>query len=1773
MYYPKLNISMVIKETCNSVIFIVFLIFNFLPIKIVGAQELQPQKVAISAWKVGDTKMPAPGDMLGLSAPFNPATIKGIKFHPQDLFLFDFIIHPGEENLSGDELNKESIKLIKYFMAALTVPEEEMWVNLSPYEKDRIIPKGFGDTEMGRDLLAQDYMLKQLTASLMYPESELGNDFWEKVKEKTFEKYGHNDVPMNTFNKVWIVPQSAVIYQDGNSVYVIESKLKVMLEEDYLALEESIGSKEHGLGDVKKEDLTKITEASSEIIREIIIPELEKEVNQGKTFANLRQISNAVILATWFKGQLMDSDEQFLSLRDEYVDRNKTKGIDIQDKNVNKKIYRQYVEAFKKGVFDFVQEEYDPATQEIIPKKYFSGGAVEKWNGKIHQAETGLDKAMLSYQLEDSHKLRVAFKGVSDANMSVQTNNVIDSLYVDDNGDVRIKLSAFKDDIARGFFEKVEEHGLKRDIFLLGQDARDILLGTREGYLRYYVSNDIDVTAENEFSGDISPLIINIGRINEVPLSENDLSVNRLIIKFDRKSSDPIVYDSYGGLVDLLSRKARFVGSGVDSRSNLMFRFADIVHQIVALDLSPDQELSQRANELLLWIENTLKPTIGNESLTNQDRNLLKAAEAYRVLMKIHSAPENYEEHTTELWHLLEEWTEILGDINLSEFTVGDLFGYKNINALNAHFQTMQGLRTELNERVDEDSDYKNIAIDRTSTAEQLAESQRRVELRELSSGDWVISPEFGLISIKTIDGNRITFKQLSQRALINSFSIDATEVLADVESQDESTTIFSEDASLYRWGKRQGRIERVTNEAYNLAGRRAHEQFDIDALALTSAVEIMQERLDGDNELASLYLRLVNQQLSSELSADEMIRILRDMVSEGTTGSLAELRRIVRLAYKETKEDLVKSGVLKFLNQEQELSPGQTEPFMFTGRSVTSDVYFYLITELMESGIGLFKVDVSDMLDAEVTNRIQGAETLLPRSHPGFPYDAFSNLYFAAKQDSETMQQLSDQYAQSLLELVRSKGVEINDIDYIAPVPKKRGEYNQLMPLVDAIALRLGMPVNNDLVEKIEVKSKQKEIKSLVGKGMNVANAYKVIDPDKVKDKTVMIVDDHSGTGLTLMQIQKRLYDAGAKKVVVIALTESPKKNSVNLEIKVKAVSEDSGYGIQLIQDVLNPKTIQELITGVYDSFAYEQAQALDVQAREELGLKVMNKLFGHNLIDAWSTDFSGGMINKTTVENRVKNVFRLFAEEVVKEYLGYNDQPGTISLRTDPQKTLQYLRAVAQGGSYDGVDMSNVKMVLSDYDNTLADTFTQLGVEPISVIIDILSQGKKFALVSQQSIEEMQQLFLDPMKEYLDQNGLGYDMLQDLFLFPACSNRGYDLDTTGDMLTPQRLDEVSSLFTEEHLARLRSYEMDIQPAYVGNREDGILTYYFQHPLDRVAAMHIMQLAVIAEGIPAKVVRNGYLRMRIIHQNLIKTRARDYMLSRFPEISMEETAVLGDNFDPDDPLSDIGLVKEGRNDAVKTTENIVFHRELVREFKQKVPLREILLKRNIPLEDGLRGYEAKIFVNENTNIYWHHNGEIISRDTFDSLISPDSLIYFLADGSAIFIEDSRDLDSAISPLGEGNPDDLYVSKRFDLSNGDEKILQWLRMETAFRGHIQIVDLTDDLADSFKLTLEQARRKMISTFKMVQVDGEPNRFINFRDTPEGFVQKSIRLQPETADDPIIGDTKGGIDLNQELNSIEVIGDETIFDFKINAHRFNNVNIDGLVPIILNVEAN
>jgi hypothetical protein len=301
--------------------------------------------------------LPQPGVMVGLSPVMASSVLQAVKVDPASPLRFEFLLDKGAVDVSEDQWKQESLRLIRYFLATLTIPGKDLWVNLSPYEKDRIIPEDFGLTEMGRDVLSQDYLLKQVMASVTHPEEGVGREFWTKVYAEAKRRYGTVDIPLDTFNKVWILPDKAVVSENGSMAFIMESRLKVMLEEDYQALRQNTAV------------LPEMNRFGGDILREIVIPVLTREVNEGKNFEYLRQVYHSLILGVWYKRKVAES-----LLSSVYIDRHKVRGIDLSDPSEKEKIYQRYVKAFKMGVYDYIGEGYDSDKQEIVPHRFFSGG-------------------------------------------------------------------------------------------------------------------------------------------------------------------------------------------------------------------------------------------------------------------------------------------------------------------------------------------------------------------------------------------------------------------------------------------------------------------------------------------------------------------------------------------------------------------------------------------------------------------------------------------------------------------------------------------------------------------------------------------------------------------------------------------------------------------------------------------------------------------------------------------------------------------------------------------------------------------------------------------------------------------------------------------------------------------------------------------------------------------------------------------------------------------------------------------------------------------------------------------------------------------------------------------------------------------------------------------------------------------------------------------------------------------------------------------------------
>jgi hypothetical protein len=266
--------------------------------------------------------LPAPDTLVLTSQVSPPPLLKGLIIDPEKPFNFDFVLDLGSDvGRPREYLSEDSERLIKYFLASLTMPEADLCVHLSPFEGDRITSAALDVTELGRDLLAQDYLLKQLSSSLTHPEGPLGQIFWDTVRQKAREALGTDDIPLNAFSKVWIVPDRAKIFENRDRAFIVRSHLKILTEEDYFAARKTMGyDNMPGKDAIAYKNMAEI---SAQVMKDIIIPEIEKEVNTGKNFALLRQIYHSYILAVWYKDNLRAS-----LLGSKYVNQKKIDGLE-----------------------------------------------------------------------------------------------------------------------------------------------------------------------------------------------------------------------------------------------------------------------------------------------------------------------------------------------------------------------------------------------------------------------------------------------------------------------------------------------------------------------------------------------------------------------------------------------------------------------------------------------------------------------------------------------------------------------------------------------------------------------------------------------------------------------------------------------------------------------------------------------------------------------------------------------------------------------------------------------------------------------------------------------------------------------------------------------------------------------------------------------------------------------------------------------------------------------------------------------------------------------------------------------------------------------------------------------------------------------------------------------------------------------------------------------------------------------------------------------------
>jgi ComF family protein len=112
-----------------------------------------------------------------------------------------------------------------------------------------------------------------------------------------------------------------------------------------------------------------------------------------------------------------------------------------------------------------------------------------------------------------------------------------------------------------------------------------------------------------------------------------------------------------------------------------------------------------------------------------------------------------------------------------------------------------------------------------------------------------------------------------------------------------------------------------------------------------------------------------------------------------------------------------------------------------------------------------------------------------------------------------------------------------------VSPKRLKQRGYDQAMILGKAAALELGA-VAVGILQKIQNNPAQSSLESAKERKRNVRGVYTVKDPELVREKRILLIDDVVTTGATLEEASRTLLRAGAKSVVCAALAHPVKSN-----------------------------------------------------------------------------------------------------------------------------------------------------------------------------------------------------------------------------------------------------------------------------------------------------------------------------------------------------------------------------------------------------------------------------------------------------------------------------------------------------------------------------------------------------------------------------------------------------------------------------------------------------
>jgi len=326
-----------------------------------------------------------------------------------------------EGNSGINPINSTLIGAIA-FMTGLAIPNDKFWVNLAPWEPDRIIDDELKQSEVGRIMLEADLQMKRDFSNYTNPcASEIGKEYWmfldgkrEILVQQCMRKFpgeikDRDNVYFRPVTRHWIVPDKVYAYTNGSEIYIINATLTIssdpVIDHAYfLVNNQDVRTLSRGCQEELNRSAIEFSQYVKELSDSMILPYVVADVNHADKYEDLRNVYFALALAQWYKSCITSQRDIFR----QSLDSSGSSAFNGEGSWSPYEIWENYVHSFENGDYKCWENTTIETAKGIRTRSQLrSSGGVSFYNINDNLVDLGWMptevKDMVTSAIEDSY--------------------------------------------------------------------------------------------------------------------------------------------------------------------------------------------------------------------------------------------------------------------------------------------------------------------------------------------------------------------------------------------------------------------------------------------------------------------------------------------------------------------------------------------------------------------------------------------------------------------------------------------------------------------------------------------------------------------------------------------------------------------------------------------------------------------------------------------------------------------------------------------------------------------------------------------------------------------------------------------------------------------------------------------------------------------------------------------------------------------------------------------------------------------------------------------------------------------------------------------------------------------------------------------------------------------------------------------------------------------------------------------------------------------------